>query len=940
MVTGTFLLFGAGSAAVLVGSVGRLPLRLGAVAGIVPACLLLMVVRKIDTLASLDAPGLWPPAKVMLPILGSGVFLSLVGLGVWVLRQLGGAPAAMTDHYRFIFVTGYVVTVAGLFVIAFVARPRFRERPPNLAGRVDSAWAQAVDAGVAAFRDGRLAAAEVSFRAALESPELQSSGELGLAVSLGNLASVCCAQGGFAEAVPLYERVFPIRIKFAAYDYPDDDVNVARVLVNLVAVYQLSGRAVDADALASWAAAILLEGELSDEELALWGLYDARGDFAEAPSPVADDPVTNASQGQRVLVRESRPEGEPPAEPPADGLTRAPDLAEIGGVVTRLLQSHRDRIRAWHGQRGEGLPLWIEQNERNLIGVLERLLGHRHPLVADRLYRLAEFCQAHGRTEEAEALHRQALEIREQALGARALKTGHSLSALARIAEQRGAYAEAEALLRRALDITERQKRENLSVIIENHLDRLVHLCRLQGKATEAERLERRRSDRRDARLDREGRLREHAMKSFQQIGLNIEPPEVSAVRLRAEACEERGAFAEAEPLRRRVLELREHALGREHPHLAEPINELAGLYRKMGRLDEAEALLERLLGIVERDKGPDDGNVATILNNLALLSQELGRPAQAKERFRRAVEVGERAFGAEHAEVANALQNLAGLNSSQGQYTEAEPLLRRALAIQGKILGPGHAAVGNTLVKLGQLHCALERYEEAAALLERAVGLLEAALGPESWDLAPPLSGLAIVYHSQGRYVEAESVSRRALSIAEKIRGPADPEVATNLRNLGLHLAAQGRHAETQPLLERALEIAERGGRATHPLVATILNDLGLLHQTLGNGSDAEELFRRAIEMTERDLGSASPELAPSLHNLADLTRAAGRYGEAEALFVRALGIMEKAFGPEHHRLVPILVRYAMLLRETGRGHAGDQMDARARAIGDQHSS
>jgi hypothetical protein len=53
------------------------------------------------------------------------------------------------------------------------------------------------------------------------------------------------------------------------------------------------------------------------------------------------------------------------------------------------------------------------------------------------------------------------------------------------------------------------------------------------------------------------------------------------------------------------VLEVRERALGPEHPEVAACLNNLAVLLKGAGRRGEAEALYMRCIGIKERALGP-----------------------------------------------------------------------------------------------------------------------------------------------------------------------------------------------------------------------------------------------------------------------------------------------------------------------------------------------
>ncbi len=54
------------------------------------------------------------------------------------------------------------------------------------------------------------------------------------------------------------------------------------------------------------------------------------------------------------------------------------------------------------------------------------------------------------------------------------------------------------------------------------------------------------------------------------------------------------GRYAEAEPLFQRSLAIREKALGPEHPHVAQSLENYAALLRQTARADEAERMEAR----------------------------------------------------------------------------------------------------------------------------------------------------------------------------------------------------------------------------------------------------------------------------------------------------------------------------------------------------------
>ncbi len=144
----------------------------------------------------------------------------------------------------------------------------------------------------------------------------------------------------------------------------------------------------------------------------------------------------------------------------------------------------------------------------------------------------------------------------------------------------------------------------------------------------------------------------------------------------------DQGKYAEAEPLYKRALAIREKALGPEHPQTVLSFNNLALLYFNQGRYAEAEPLYQRALAIREKTLGPAYPRVATTLNNLAALYDTQGRYAEAEPLYQRALAIWEKTVGPDHPDVAAGLNNLAELYHAQGRYAEAEPLYQRSLVI------------------------------------------------------------------------------------------------------------------------------------------------------------------------------------------------------------------------------------------------------------------
>jgi tetratricopeptide (TPR) repeat protein len=189
-----------------------------------------------------------------------------------------------------------------------------------------------------------------------------------------------------------------------------------------------------------------------------------------------------------------------------------------------------------------------------------------------------------------------------------------------------------------------------------------------------------------------------------------------------------RAAYAEAEPLKRRVLKIFESSLGTDHPEVAAALNNLAQLLQDTNRLKEAEPLMRRALQISETALGPNHPDVAIRLNNLAQLLQATNRLQEAEPLMRRALQIDETSFGTDHPNVARDLNNLAQLLQATNRLQEAEPLMRRALQIDETSFGTDHPKVAIRLNNLASIELEKGNNKEAKRLFTRALKIFRAS--------------------------------------------------------------------------------------------------------------------------------------------------------------------------------------------------------------------
>ncbi|HVR46056.1 MAG TPA: tetratricopeptide repeat protein [Candidatus Binatia bacterium] len=259
-----------------------------------------------------------------------------------------------------------------------------------------------------------------------------------------------------------------------------------------------------------------------------------------------------------------------------------------------------------------------------------------------------------------------------------------------------------------------------------------------------------------------------------------------------------------------------------------------AGVFNKVGeylaqrsRYAEALPIYKQALAIRERAPEPNFPDIGRSLNNLALLYRERAEYAKALLLFERALAIREQALGAQHVDVAQSLNDLALVYYDQQRFAKALPMWKRALAINERRLGLDVTEVAANLNNIAEVYIKRRQYSTALPLLKRALAIKEKELGPEDPGVAISLNNLATLYERQKRYAKALPLLTRALAINKAALGEESPEVGVSLNNLATLHIRQGQYAEALPLLERALIVIERELGPSHPKMAIILSNL-----------------------------------------------------------------------------------------------------------------
>jgi CHAT domain-containing protein len=204
-------------------------------------------------------------------------------------------------------------------------------------------------------------------------------------------------------------------------------------------------------------------------------------------------------------------------------------------------------------------------------------------------------------------------------------------------------------------------------------------------------------------------------------------------------------AYPFAIPLLRKALEIREKALGPEHPDTAKSLYNLAKIYRLSGMFAQALPLSQRSLEIREKIFGQNNPEIASSLSQLGFIYSQMGNAAKALPLAQRSLEINEKVLGPENLKTAGSLHILARIYQQMGSYETALPLAQHSVNIKEKVLGLEHRKTAIALRTLGYIYLALKDYSHAEECFNKAKWFRTGKEGMVDLNLAMGKEGEAL---------------------------------------------------------------------------------------------------------------------------------------------------------------------------------------------------
>jgi CHAT domain-containing protein/Tfp pilus assembly protein PilF len=401
--------------------------------------------------------------------------------------------------------------------------------------------------------------------------------------------------------------------------------------------------------------------------------------------------------------------------------------------------------------------------------------------------------------------------------------------------------------------------------------------------------------------FDRAQSLAESAL-NLREKALGPDHPEVAAaLNLLGVICTGRSDYSRAELLFQRALAINEKAFGSDHPAAAEANDNLAKNYNAKGNYAEAERLARNVLSIRQKVLRPDHFLVAVALGTLGDIFLAKGEYANARSFSEQALQITAKSYTADDLPHADASSRLARVEIKLGNYSSAEQLLTQASHTRETVAGQESLLAADSIYDLGYLYLIKNDNLKSEQMNLRALSLKEKILGPDHLQLSLILHNLGLIYYRRGDYRTAETYYQRALAIKEKTLGSSHPLLAATVNNLGLMYWRQRDYDKAKKFYIRALEICEKAYGVDSADTTFPLGNLGIIAKETGDYESAERYYKRSLVIEEKIFGPENPRVGITVESLGILYRDKGDYAKAEPYFLRAVAITEKSLGPDH---------------------------------------
>ena len=269
---------------------------------------------------------------------------------------------------------------------------------------------------------------------------------------------------------------------------------------------------------------------------------------------------------------------------------------------------------------------------------------------------------------------------------------------------------------------------------------------------------------------------------------------------------------------------------------------------------------LEVAVAVVEGVLGPDHPDTLGLRNNLALVYKSVGRFGEAIELFEQVLDERKRLLGADYPDTLTTRSNLASVYYSVGRFGEAIDAWEELLLDCQRVLGADHPVTLDVRNNLAVVYESVGRFAEAIELFEQVLDERERVLGADHPDTLTVRNNLALVYESVGRFGDAVELFEQVLDERKRLFGPDYPDTLNIRNNLAGVYYSVGRFGEAVDAWEELLLDCQRVLGADHPVTLGVRNNLAGAYYSVGRFGEAIDAWEELLLDCQRVLGLEHP--------------------------------------------------------------------------------
>ncbi|KAJ6517581.1 hypothetical protein DFH09DRAFT_1287762 [Mycena vulgaris] len=235
-------------------------------------------------------------------------------------------------------------------------------------------------------------------------------------------------------------------------------------------------------------------------------------------------------------------------------------------------------------------------------------------------------------------------------------------------------------------------------------------------------------------------------------------PDTLEAICLLSWIYNELGQFTNAEELQASVIEKQKTILSDNHPDTMQSMSQ------------EAEGLLIMVLDMRRKMLGDDHPETLRVMQNLAVIYRNLGKLQTAEELQVVVCDKRRKMFGDHHPETLRAMAGLGMIYSNLGKHQEAEELEAMVLDMRRKVLGNSHPETLHAMGNLAATYSHLGKLQEAEELEGIVLDMQRKILGNSHPDTLVAMGNLAFTYRSLDKLKEANDLGLWCLMSGEEL--------------------------------------------------------------------------------------------------------------------------------------------------------------------------